>query len=147
MSTTPRPFCYQRFQPTYLPFTSPHYNRARQQDPRVGVVPDSVKLLIGVHYKYNPSLARASSFVTGHEPPYYFRCSLSNAYTRARLTVFSVFEVGNNHCYFQAPYFTSRLSRLPPIAAWTSCRSSIFFQQRSRTQRRLHWSVDMNQQP
>ena len=31
-----------------LPFTSPHYNRARQQDPRVGVVPESVKLLIGV---------------------------------------------------------------------------------------------------
>ena len=44
------------------------------------------------------------------------------------MTVFSVFEVGNNHCYYQAQYFTSRLSRLPPIAAWTSCRSSIFFQ-------------------
>ena len=50
---TPRPR-RGRFVLTYssmrLPFTSPHYNRARQQDPRVGVVPESVKLLIGVYY-------------------------------------------------------------------------------------------------
>ena len=105
-----------RISSTYLPFTSPHYNRARQQDPRVGVVPETVKLLIGVHYKCNPSLARASSFATGRESPYCFRCSLSNAYTRARLTVFSVFEVGNNHCYFQAQYFTPRLISMPPYA-------------------------------
>ena len=53
---TPRPR-RGRFVLTYssmcLPFTSPHYNRARQQDPRVGVVPETVKLLIGVHYTYN----------------------------------------------------------------------------------------------
>ena len=41
-----------RISSTYLPFTSPHYNRARQQDPRVGVVPETVKLLIGVYYIY-----------------------------------------------------------------------------------------------
>ena len=124
MSTTPRPFCYQRFQPTYLPFTSPHYNRARQQDPRVGVVPESVKLLIGVHYKCNSSLARASSFVTGHESPYCFRCSLSNAFTWARLTVFSVSEVRDVYRHLQpelfhfealqaAPYW--RLGRLAAV--------------------------------
>ena len=81
LSTTPRPFCYQRFQPTYLPFTSPHYNRARQQDPRVRVVPESVKLLIGVHYKCNPSLARASSFATGRGSPYCFWCRPTSAYS------------------------------------------------------------------
>ena len=41
---------------TYI-FTlhQPTLNRARQQDPRVGVVPDSVKLLIGVHYNVSLS--------------------------------------------------------------------------------------------
>lgn len=51
-----------------LPFTSPHYNRARQQDLRVGVVPESVKLLIGVHYNVTPLLLEPalSLLVTSH---------------------------------------------------------------------------------
>ena len=49
----------------YLPFTSPHYNRTRQQDPRVGVVPESVKLLIGVHYNVIPLLLEPALSLLG----------------------------------------------------------------------------------
>ena len=48
-----------------LPFTSPHYNRARQQDPRVGVVSESVKLLIGVHYSTIPLLLEPALSLLG----------------------------------------------------------------------------------
>ena len=96
-----------RISSTYLPFTSPHYNRARQQDPRVGVVPESVKLLIGVHYKCNPSLARASSFATGRGYLISFVYQpTSKAFTLSLQAAFSDFRVGNNHSYFQARYFT-----------------------------------------
>ena len=113
--------------PTYLPFTSPHYNRARQQDPRVGVVPESVKLLIGVHYKCNPSLARASSFATGRGSPYYFRCRPTSArITKAHrpLSLFSA--VRDIHSYPQARYSTARLISLPN-SRLQHCRDLIFF--------------------
>ena len=110
-----------RFVLTYssmcLPFTSPHYNRARQQDPRVGVVPESVKLLIGVHYKCIPSLARASSFATGRGSPYYFSVSTNqHAYHRARRPLSLLLGMRDIHSYPQARYSIPRLFSLPPIA-------------------------------
>ena len=85
-----------RISSTYLPFTSPHYNRARQQDPRVGVVPETVKLLIGVHYKCSPSLARASSFATGRGSPYTFGADQPAHIEWCTQAAFSVF-CGEGH--------------------------------------------------
>ena len=77
-------------QPTYLPFTSPHYNRARQQDPRVGVVPELVKLLIGVHYNVIPLLLEPalSLLVTRRLITFGAHCPTRMIY--GRLTAFSV---------------------------------------------------------
>ena len=72
----------------------------------------TLQTLIGVLYN-NSHPYRCQLFRYWARVTLCLRCSLSNALTWARLTVFSVFEVGNNHSYFQAQYFTSRLYRLP----------------------------------
>lgn len=101
----------------YLPFTSPHYNRARQQDPRVGVVPESVKLLIGVHYNVFPlllepafSLLGAGRLITfGADQP--MRTNLE-----AHRPLSLILEMRDIHSYPQAHYFIPRLFSLPSIA-------------------------------
>ena len=126
---TPRPR-RGRFVLTYssmcLPFTSPHYNRARQQDPRVGVVPESVKLLIGVHYKCIPSLARASSFATGRGSPYCFQCRPTYGHiTKARRPLSLLLGMRDIHSYPQARYSIPRLFSLPN-SRLKHCRDLIF---------------------
>ena len=114
LSTTPRPFCYQRCQSTYLPFTSPHYNRARQQDPRVGVVPESVKLLIGVHYSIIPLLLEPALSLLGADTLF---PSCTNQPARHLLYPYKplslLLGMRDIRSYPQARYFIPRLFSLP----------------------------------
>ena len=112
-TSTPRPFCFGLFiyvftlhQPTLQPSVA--------ASPRVGVVPESVKLLIGVHYKCKPPLARASSFATGRGSPYYFRCRPTSTHiTLARRPLSLLLGMRDIHSYPQARYFIPRLFSLP----------------------------------
>lgn len=62
-------------------------------------------------------------------------------------TAFSDFRVEDIRSYPQAHSFHPRhFQGMPYVAAWASCRSSIFFQRNCQTIP-PNWSVDMNQQP
>ena len=114
----------------YLPFTSPHYNRARQQDPRVGVVPESVKLLIGVRYKVIPLLLEPALSLLGADTLF---PSCINQPTRthhmARRPLSLLLGMRDIHSYPQARYFIPRLFSLPN-SRLKHCRDLIFVQLR-----------------
>ena len=109
-----------------LPFTSPHYNRARQQDPRVGVAPESVKLLIGVHYNVIPLLLEPALSLLGADTLF---PSCTNQPARHLLYPYKplslLLGMRNIHSYPQAHYFTPRLFSLPN-SRLKHCRDLIF---------------------
>ena len=97
-----------------LPFTSPHYNRARQQDPRVGVVPESVKLLIGVHYNVIPLLPEPALSLLGADtlfPSCINQPVRHLLYPHKPLSL--ILGMRDIHSYPQARYFIPRLFSLP----------------------------------
>jgi hypothetical protein len=109
-STTPRPCCSQRstyiftlHQPTLKPNIGGKTNC-------VGVVPETVKLLIGVHYKCKP-------FLPSQLFRYWARVTLlssvptnQRAYHQGAQAAFSDFCVRDIHSYPQARYFTHGFS-------------------------------------
>ena len=103
--------------------------------------------LLSVSYYINSTLTSASSFTTGRGSPYYFRRRLASKLFSSCRTAFSDFRVEDIRSYPQAHSFHPRhFQGMPYIAAWASCRSSIFFQRDYQTIP-PNWSVDMNQQP
>lgn len=91
-----------------------HIKPSAAASPRVGVAPESVKLLIGVHYNMYSPLARASSFATGRGSPYYLQCRpTSTRITKARRPLSLLLGMRDIHSYPQARYFIPRLFSLP----------------------------------
>ena len=106
------------------------------------------KLLSVSYYKIPLLLAPALSLL-GAGRLITFGAVLTNKLFSSCRTAFSDFRVEDIRSYPQAHSFHPRhFQGMPYVAAWASCRSSIFFQ-RNRTSSTIppNWSVDMNQQP
>ena len=68
-----------------------------------------------------------------------------HAYHHGAQAAFSDFRNEGHSQLSPGSLFHSKAFQSAFVSRLKHCRSSIFFQWRSRTQRHLHWSVDMNQ--